>query len=156
MNTFLPEADFAESAAILDSLRLNKQIVETKQILDAINGAEAWAHHPIVTMWRNYVPALLYYGLTMAVEFDRRAGYQHKFQPLFEHQLLAADIVLPCWLCTLVTDSHKAALVYKRPAHYRRFYPDIPPALDYVWWHPEIGYYRGQLSQPETIRLIRQ
>ena len=53
MQTFLPVADFAESARLLDSPRLGKQRVETLQILRALELPDyGWANHPAVLMWR--------------------------------------------------------------------------------------------------------
>ena len=67
MQTFLPVADFADSARLLDSPRLGKQRVETLQILRAIELPDyGWANHPAVLMWRGRTPALVAYGLAMA------------------------------------------------------------------------------------------
>ena len=41
-----------ETARALDSKRLHKQIVECRQILDALNGAKAWSNHPCVLQYR--------------------------------------------------------------------------------------------------------
>ena len=43
-----------ETAMALDPLRLNKQILETQQILDALNGKKAWSNHPCVLQYRGY------------------------------------------------------------------------------------------------------
>lgn len=43
-----------ETAIALDKRRLNKQIIECGQILDAINGAKAWSNHPCVLQYRGY------------------------------------------------------------------------------------------------------
>src|SRR4051794_41705392 len=67
MQTFLPVADFTDSARLLDSPRLGKQRVETPQILRAIELPDyGWANHPAVLMWRGRTPALVAYGLAMA------------------------------------------------------------------------------------------
>src|SRR4051794_41946848 len=67
MQTFLPVADFAGSARLLDTPRLGKQRVETLQILRAIELPDyGWANHPAVLMWRGRSPALTAYGLAMA------------------------------------------------------------------------------------------
>ena len=43
------------TAQILDKRRLNKQIIECKQILDAIRGeGKGWFNHPIVKMYKNH------------------------------------------------------------------------------------------------------
>jgi hypothetical protein len=47
MQTFLPVANFKESAKILDYRRLGKQRVEARQILNALQGkSKGWANHP--------------------------------------------------------------------------------------------------------------
>ena len=53
------------TAMALDRRRLNKQIVECRQILDALNGAKAWSKHPCTLqyldsiLWlRNYMKCL--------------------------------------------------------------------------------------------------
>lgn len=43
-----------ETAMALDSRRLNKQIIECQQILDALNGKKAWSNHPCVLQYRGY------------------------------------------------------------------------------------------------------
>ena len=35
-----------------DTRRYNKQIIEVRQILDALNGAKAWSNHPCVLQYR--------------------------------------------------------------------------------------------------------
>src|SRR5437763_7034868 len=66
MQTFLPVADFADSARLLDSPRLGKQRVETLQILRALELPDyGWANHPAVLMWRGRTPALAAYGVAM-------------------------------------------------------------------------------------------
>ena len=43
-----------ETAMAIDKRRLNKQIVECMQILDALNGAKAWSNHPCVLQYRDH------------------------------------------------------------------------------------------------------
>src|SRR3712207_9046789 len=74
MQTFLPVADFEESARLLDSPRLGKQRVETLQVLRALELPDyGWTSHPVVRMWRGRTPALVAYGLaTVRVWRERR------------------------------------------------------------------------------------
>jgi hypothetical protein len=59
MQTFLPVADFEESARLLDSPRLGKQRVETLQVLRALELPDyGWASHPVVRMWRGRTAGL--------------------------------------------------------------------------------------------------
>lgn len=50
-----------ETAMALDKRRLNKQIIECKQILDALNGAKAWSNHPCVLQYRGHEKWLMNY-----------------------------------------------------------------------------------------------
>ena len=53
MQVFLVGTIF-ETAEALDRRRLNKQIIETRQILKAISGeSKAWRNHPVVKMYSN-------------------------------------------------------------------------------------------------------
>ena len=51
MQTFLPYRSFSFSAGILDSRRLNKQIVEAYQI---ITGRVPNKNHPACLMWKGH------------------------------------------------------------------------------------------------------
>ena len=62
MNTFLPFDDFDKCAKTLDSKRLLKQVVETKQILDILGGKTSkWIKHPAVKMWVGHEECLKLY-----------------------------------------------------------------------------------------------
>ena len=50
-----------ETAKALDPKRLRKQIIECRQILDALNGNSAWSNHPCVLQYREYKTWLQYY-----------------------------------------------------------------------------------------------
>ena len=51
-----------ETADVLDRRRLNKQIIECRQILAAIEGrSKAWANHPCVLMYRKHTSWLKNY-----------------------------------------------------------------------------------------------
>lgn len=50
-----------ETAMALDPKRLRKQIIECRQILDALNGNSAWSNHPCVLQYREYKTWLQYY-----------------------------------------------------------------------------------------------
>ncbi len=61
MQTFLPSANPVTSARLLDSKRLNKQILECYQILNVLSGKSkggGWRNHPAVLMWKRYVRGL--------------------------------------------------------------------------------------------------
>jgi Pyrimidine dimer DNA glycosylase len=152
MQTFLPVADFAESARLLDSPRLGKQRVETLQILRAIELPDyGWATHPAVRMWRGRTPALVAYGLAMA-RIWRERGFADTTEPQIgefapdvvgvPQEALAGAGLLPSWLGDeQLHRSHRSNLIAKDPGFYRhrfteRFGPE-PDDLPYVWPEPD-------------------
>ena len=55
MQIFLPYKNPFDVAKCLDNRRLNKQIIECRQILAAIDGtSKAWSHHPVVLMYAHH------------------------------------------------------------------------------------------------------
>ncbi len=148
MQTFLAYPDFAQSAEVLDTVRLGKQRVEALQILRALTvSGYGWQHHPAVAMWAGYEPALACYGLTMCrvwTELGRPDTCAATLRADFAHALPAATISdqaqlsgegeLPPWLGSRdFHRAHQSALVRKNPDHYRRWFPDVPSDLPYVW-----------------------
>lgn len=148
MQTFLPYADFAATARVLDARRLGKQRVETIQVLRGLTVPDyGWRHHPAVRMWTGYEEALVRYGLeicaawcaaghadtcatTLRADLTRtRAITEVRDQPT-----LGAHADLPPWLGDAALHrSHRSALVRKAPDHYRPLFPDVPADLPYVW-----------------------
>lgn len=73
MQTFLPYSDFDQVAQILDSKRLNKQLLEGRQILQALAGkTKGWRNHPATKMWAGSEGVLHRYLLEIAKECDSR------------------------------------------------------------------------------------
>jgi hypothetical protein len=148
VQTFLPDADFAISAAMLDPVRLGKQRVETLQILRALELPDyGWRNHPAVLMWRGWSPALVAYGLAVVGAWtalgraDSTGPQIAEFAPgvagLTQAEL-AATGRLPPWLGDpALHRSHRSALVRKDPAFYRPLVGgDVPDDLPYVWPPP--------------------
>ena len=152
MQTFLPVADFAESARLLDSPRLGKQRVETLQILRALDLPDyGWASHPVVLMWRGRTPALVAYGLAM-VRVWRERGFADTTETLigeFAPEVvrvpqaeLAAAGLLPSWVGDEALHlSHRSNLIAKDPGFYRPRFTELfgpePDDLPYVWPRPD-------------------
>jgi Pyrimidine dimer DNA glycosylase len=147
MQTFLPYADFAASAAVLDDRRLGKQRVEALQVLRALTyEGYGWQRHPAVRMWVGYPRAVAAYGLTICAVWtaaDRadtcaatiRADLARAGLPApVSEQTLARLGLLPGWLGDeRVHRSHRSALVRKDPDFYGRLFDDADPALPYYW-----------------------
>ena len=148
MQTFLPCPRFDESARVLDLKRLGKQRVEAIQVVRALTRpGYGWRHHPAAAMWAGYEEALVRYGLdvcaawcalghadtcatTMVTDLSEATGLG---VPRDQDELAAVG-ELPPWLGDPAFHrSHQSVLVRKDPAHYRRFFPNVPDDLSYVW-----------------------
>jgi hypothetical protein len=152
MQTFLPVADFAESARLLDSPRLGKQRVETLQVLRALELPDyGWASHPVVHMWRGRTPGLVSYGLAM-VRVWRERGFADTTETLIgefapdvvgvPQAELAAAGLLPSWVGDEALHlSHRSNLIAKDPDFYRPRFIELfgpePDDLPYVWPGPD-------------------
>ena len=147
MQTFLPYADFAASARVLDPKRLGKQRVETIQVVRALTREKyGWRHHPAVLMWRGCEEALGCYGMAI-VDAWTELGFADTCGATLRADLAAAGIceirsqaelaavgALPRWLGDeAIHRSHRSALVRKDPAYYRALFLDVPDDLEYVW-----------------------
>lgn len=76
-----------------DTRRYNKQLLETQQILDALNGKKAWSRHPAVLQYKGYGSWLVIYrdvlkayqrfDLANAILFDT---YSERYRPNFHTQ----------------------------------------------------------------------
>ncbi|KUH99228.1 MSMEG_6728 family protein [Mycobacterium sp. IS-3022] len=148
MQTFLPYPGFGDTAGVLDTKRLGKQRVEAIQVVRALTvPGYGWRHHPAAAMWAGYEEALVRYGLDICAAWCR-LGHADTCAatmvsdlatgtgigtPRMQEELSAAGEVPP-WLGDPVFHcSHQSVLVRKDPQHYRRFFPDVPDDLPYVW-----------------------
>jgi hypothetical protein len=148
MQTFLPVADFTESARLLDNPRLGKQRVECLQVLRALELPDyGWANHPVVTMWRGHTAGLVVYSLAM-VRVWRERGFADttetliaEFAPdaatLSQAEAAAAGL-LPSWVGDEeLHRSHRSNLLAKDPEFYRSRFPPDPADLPYTWPGPD-------------------
>ncbi len=143
MQTFLPYPNFAASAMVLDRQRLNKQVLEARQILGAIQNGGGWRNHPAVKMWHGHTNALKFYHDVMWREWVRR-GYKTTQSELLPRPsdpdlvpMWADSIIMPSWLGRGdFHASHRAALLRKDPRHYTQFGWTEEPSGEYVWPQP--------------------
>lgn len=133
MQTFLPSINFTVSATVLDSKRLNKQILEGYQILNVLSGMSkggGWKNHPAVLMWKDYEQGLWQYIQAMVAEAKKRGIKTDKN----EENLNA--LKKQCWddwgniapsfwsdqnAVMRLTTTHRANLYQKDPMYYARF-----------------------------------
>lgn len=146
MQTFLPFADFVETAKCLDYKRLGKQRVEAYQILRVLlgigkrnkNGNLAWENHPAVKMWKGYESALYLYTIVICSEWKKR-GYRDSIIPKINEIIhLTSEelptISMPPWLNNAdIMASHRSNLLRKNKEYYSQFGWTEPNNLPYVW-----------------------
>jgi hypothetical protein len=101
-----------ETAKALDNLRLNKQIVECYQILDALNGAKAWSNHPVVLQYRGYEEWLKLY--TKVLEEYRNGNYSVA-------EMIDSVMVSPPFHDEEFFSQMKRRLYTKNPQHYSQW-----------------------------------
>ena len=133
MQTFLPSSNFATAAHMLDSKRLNKQILEGYQILNVLSGQSptgGWRNHPAVKMWRGHEMILLKYISAMIKEAKWRGiktdKNEENINSLYNKVGTSWGIEEPSWmhnktkLMRIIT-THKANLFQKDPLYYIKF-----------------------------------
>ncbi|MGI8627694.1 MAG: MSMEG_6728 family protein [Geodermatophilaceae bacterium] len=147
MQTFLPYADFEQSARVLDPRRLGKQRVEVIQVVRALTWpGYGWAHHPAVLMWKGYEEALGSYGLTCcrvwtelghgdtcAATIAADLGSSGVGRIRAQRELADAS-ALPDWLGDADLHlSHQSSLLRKDPDWYAPLFPGVSAELPYRW-----------------------
>jgi hypothetical protein len=135
LNTFLPYVDFSKSAKCLDYKRLGKQRVEAWQIYLALTKKNyGWKNHPIVKMWKGYEGDLLFYGLTMCMEWRER-GYIDNLAIRFLKELKKIKFTgLPKWLGNKKFHaSMRSNLLRKNKKYYSKFGWKEKDNLPYYW-----------------------
>ena len=163
MQTFVPFVSFSESASVLDSKRLNKQLLEGRQVYGIISTNKdrgAWVNHPAVKMWRNHDVALFEYLLAMKNECVTRGIQTEKNWNaiLYMHQnnwYRGDNLVMPPWWGDdRVHLSHRQNLYNKDPQYYSLFADDY--GLKKVsccdrcnyFWPTHTLMYNGELVEP--------
>ena len=141
VNTFLPYADFKETAKSLDYRRLGKQRVEAWQILRANLGVtDGWRNHPAAQMWRGHEGALAQYTLTICDEWISR-GYRDNLKPQILELIETFKLTFekkPWWIgIQEFHTSHQSNLKRKDPTYYTF---DIADSLPYKWPMPDKSF----------------
>ena len=138
MQTFLPYADFDQTARTLDSRRLGKQRVEAFQILRGLSIPDfGWRRHPAVRMWRGYEDALGLYMNACIREWIRR-GYRNTLA--FAETPDPALVAPPPWLGDeRLHASHRSNLLRKDPLYYGQFGWSEDAQLPYFWPVSPVG-----------------
>lgn len=120
MNVFVPYKSPLECAkALYGDRRFNKQIIECRQILDAIDGKKAWSAHPCTLMYKPYRVWLSYY---MDCLYFYREHRNHGMSILVaDNYSKKADEYRPPFLTDEFCNQHKRRLFTKSPDKYPQF-----------------------------------
>lgn len=149
MQTFVPYPDYKDSVEVIDSRRLNKQLLEGRQILKILLSNQTsggWVNHPAVVMWRGYEGSLVDYLEAVKNELDRRGISTSKnwaaIQGLIEdYSEVSLSRKKPNWVGDKrVHLSHRQRLYTKDNIAYAQFASDFQlpkssccPACNYFW-----------------------
>ena len=133
-----------ETAMALDSRRLNKQIIECRQILDALNGAKAWSNHPCVLQYRGYEEWLRLYKrcLESFVEYEEYGtdGAKDNIR-VYNHTCF---LMTPPFHTEEYFNQMKRRLYTKDPVHYAQWAQLGESDINWYWSQQENKFIKYQ------------
>lgn len=115
MQVFVPYPEPIKVAQCLDAKRLNKQVIECRQILDAIDGkGNGWFHHPVTAMYKPYREWLSYYANCLDCFHKGLYEYARAWNK-------SANKIRPPFLTEGFCTQHKRRLFAKNHERYKQF-----------------------------------
>lgn len=136
-----------ETAMALDRRRLNKQIIECGQILDALNGKKAWSNHPCVLQYRKHKEWLELYKqfLESFVEYEEFGTDSPKDNMrVYGHTCF---LISPPFHTQEYFDQMKRRLYTKDKEHYKQWAHLGESDVNWYWSHEKqefIKYRNGK------------
>lgn len=128
MQVFVPYQNPFECAQSLDPRRFNKQILECKQIINAIYGrSTAWTNHPCVLMYRQHVDWLKFYLNAFECFKAYKDLADDDYDEAIVHYFLAKEwgdkamSAFPIFLTDSFTHQHRKRLYTKYPLYYNQW-----------------------------------
>ena len=122
----------------LDPKRLRKQIIECRQILDALNGNSAWSNHPCVLQYRGYEEWLWAYKQCLD-------GYAMGDTVNAKVYNILADGIRPDWHTQKYYNNMKARLYTKDKEHYKQW-AYLGTSEENWYWSQEQGEWRKYVN----------
>lgn len=155
MQVFLPYSNLAMLVQCFykDKRRYNKQIIECKQIIAAIEGTSmAWRNHPVVYQYRNRVQWLKYY--MQVLEAYKIGGIKYVTNLLLDQRLLdKIKEVEPDFVHDQeYLDVHKRRLYQKNP----KVFPEFAP---YDSWNMSNWYcvpLDFEIPNRRNVKLVKE
>lgn len=122
MNVFIPYPSPLECAKALwnDKLRYNKQIIECKQIIAAIEGAKAWRNHSVCLMYKEHKEWIYNYMMCFSFYREYKKGNDDAFKYCCYYDN-EANKTCPKFITHELCDQHKCRLYSKSPKLYPQF-----------------------------------
>lgn len=115
MQVFTPYPEPYKTACCLDPKRLNKQIIECRQILFAIYGkSKGWKNHPVT---KQYTPHEIYLQKYLLCLMAYKEGRIYDAQTHSHYAMLYK----PAFLTKAFCDQHKRRLYTKDKEFYKQF-----------------------------------
>lgn len=125
-----------ETADALDKRRLNKQIIECRQILAAIEGrSKAWANHPCVLMYRGHTSWLYEY-----LHCLESARHEYMAASIYS---INADKIRPPFHAEAYFNQMKRRLYTKDNEHYKQWSHLGESDVNWYYVDGEWRYYRS-------------
>lgn len=153
MQVFLPEANFAKCAKVLDTKRLVKQLLEGRQIMNVLAGestTKGWHNHPAVKMFTGYEKTLYQYLKAIRDEMQSR-NYKWEnnwsvIQDLYDRHFADDPQAAPHWMVdneefARVLTTHRGRLWEKNPEHYAQYKDEGRVFMKYVCCPDKCTYY---------------
>lgn len=141
MQVFITGSPLATAMA-LDNKRLNKQIIECGQILDALDGAKAWSNHPCVLQYRGCEFWLRCYKRVLEeVQKSGGASIRSKY---FNYRAIET---IPDWHTQEYYDQMKRRLYTKDNEYYKQWANLGESDINWYWSPTEnkfIKYINGK------------
>lgn len=154
MQIFATSPSFSISAKVLDSRRMNKQVIECNQIYRALIGESiGWRNHCVTRLWSKYPLSVIAFGWACFYELKSRG--LNPCQPCVNPDDIStiydrSDLVPPFLWDKKMTDAMKSHLLAKDFPHYSQFGWKVPIKR---------GYYAldrtGRLTLYSTSEPVR-
>ena len=133
-----------KTAQALDTRRLNKQIIECKQILDALNGAKAWSNHPCTLQYRGHELWLYDYMRCLMAYRDDRFTLADLYSG-------ACDCIKPSFHTQEYFKQMKRRLYTKDTVHYAQWSYLGTSEVNWYFVDGEWRYYKNGKRVKENI-----
>jgi hypothetical protein len=148
MQTFLPYADFDQTAKVLDMKRLGKQRVEATTLLETLinkslgKNEVAWSNHPCTIMWEGcevmlwlYINAICSRWTSLGYKDNQLSKATELLIGGLQRHIIAEESKSsqPWWLGSQLHLLHRSILIRKDPEFYAPQFVGVPDDLPVIW-----------------------